>query len=418
MSAKYKYCPPVSMPEVSLKNPPMIKNWGAAMLLLLFTLFSHTQCSASAEPQVQKMMPDHTVIAHRGTIYWAPELTEAAFRWARNSGADYLELDVHRTKDNHLVVMHDKTLKRTTNVGEIFPGRESDPVGSFTLDEILQLDAGTAFNQLNPGQARECYSREGVLLFEDAFRIAEGKRIKRNPDGSRLFNKSDEGEYRFEYENDPADNGHRPGIYIETKSTQSYPGLEKEIYQALTAYGWNPLEANGQENRNADFYRDGKVNVGNTRGKILVQTFSREGMLQFKDVFKGEVLTSFLVKSPAPEDSAYEDKIDEIVEFALSSGAQFIGTNLSLQDGEVNNRLFLEKIHEAGLKINVYSFNSVDEMEAYVDKAESGNDAPLIDGMITNRTDLTTHFYKKMISRLIEPSPDPKEILDKLGYGH
>jgi hypothetical protein len=56
-------------------------------------------------------------------------------------------------------------------------------------------------------------------------------------------------------------------------------------------------------------------------------------------------------------------------------------------------------------------------MEAYVDKSESGRDTPLIDGMITNRTDLTTHFYKKLINRPIEPSPYPEEILDKLGYG-
>ena len=388
----------------------------AVITLSLVALFTLPQCKSSSEHDTQKLMPDHTVIAHRGTIYWAPELTEAAFRWARNSGADYLELDVHRTKDDHLVVMHDKTLKRTTNVGEIFPGRESDPIGTFTLDEILQLDAGTAFNQKNPGQARGSFTREGVLLFEDVFRIAEGKRIKRNPDGSRLFNKSDEGEYRFEYENDPADNGHRPGIYIETKSPQNYPGLEKQIYEALTAYGWNPLETSGQENTSGDFYRDGKVNIGNTGGKILLQTFSRDGMLNFKDVFKGEVLTSFLVKSPAPEDSAYESKIDEIVDFALGCGAQFIGTNLSLQDGKVSNRLFLEKIREAGLKINIYSFNTVDQMDTYFDKAENGRNTPLIDGMITNRTDLTTHFYKKQNGRPIEPTQDPGRTLDALGY--
>lgn len=416
MLATYKCYLHALNPGASLKNPMIIKKWGVAMLLSFVTLFSLTQCSASSEHEAQKLIPDNSVIAHRGSIYWAPELTEAAFRWARNSGADYLELDVHRTKDDHLVVMHDKTLKRTTNVAEIFPGRESDPIGTFTLEEILQLDAGTAFNNKNPGQARGSFTREGVLLFEDVFRIAEGKRIKRNADGRRLFNKSDEGGYSFEYENDPADNGHRPGIYIETKSPQSYPDLEKQIYEALAAYEWNPLEANGQNNTSGGFYRDGKVNVGNTRGKILVQTFSRDGMLHFKDVFKGEVLTSFLVKSPAPEDSAYESKIDEIIDFARSSGAQFIGTNLSLQDGEVSNRLFLERIREAGLKINIYSFNTVDEMNAYFNPALDEKAAPLLDGMITNRTDLTTHFYKKHDSRPIESSQDPEEILDELGY--
>lgn len=387
-----------------------------AILLSLATLFSFTNCSSSSEQEVQKLIPDNTVIAHRGTIYWAPELTEAAFRWARNSAADYLELDVHRTIDGHLVVMHDKTLKRTTNVGDIFPGRENDPIGTFTLGEILQLSAGVAFNQKNAGQARASYEKEGVLIFEDVFRIAEGKRIKRNRDGSRLFSITDTGEYLFEYEDDPAENGHRPGIYIETKATQSYPDLEKQIYESLTAFGWNPLEASGQTNISRDLYQDGKVNIGNTRGKVLVQTFSREGMLLFRDYFRAEIPTSFLVKSPAPDDPDYVTKIDEIIAFALESGAQFIGTNLSLQAGEVSNRLFLDKIREAGLKINIYSFNTTDQMDAYFNKDGKESITPLLNGMITNRTDLTTHFYKEKDQRPIEPSHDPVEILDELGY--
>ena len=156
--------------------------------------------------------------------------------------------------------------------------------------------------------------------------------------------------------------------------------------------------------------------MGHTRGKILVQTFSREGMQKFKDVFKGGVPTSFLVKSPAPEDSAYESRIDEIIDFALASGAQCIGTNVSLQDGEVNNRLFLERVAKAGLNINIYSFNSEKEMDAYFNPDENEGTKPLLDGMITNRTDLTTHYYKKQNSRLIEPSADPMQILDELGY--
>ncbi|MFA7039240.1 MAG: glycerophosphodiester phosphodiesterase family protein [Proteiniphilum sp.] len=387
-----------------------------AILLSLATLFSFTNCSSSSEQEVQKLIPDNTVIAHRGTIYWAPELTEAAFRWARNSAADYLELDVHRTIDGHLVVMHDKTLKRTTNVGDIFPGRENDPIGTFTLGEILQLSAGVAFNQKNAGQARASYEKEGVLIFEDVFRIAEGKRIKRNRDGSRLFSITDTGEYLFEYEDDPAENGHRPGIYIETKATQSYPDLEKQIYESLTAFGWNPLEASGQTNISRDLYQDGKVNIGNTRGKVLVQTFSREGMLLFRDYFRAEIPTSFLVKSPAPDDPDYVTKIDEIIAFALESGAQFIGTNLSLQAGEVSNRLFLDKIREAGLKINIYSFNTTDQMDAYFNKDGKESITPLLNGMITNRTDLTTHFYKEKDQRPIEPSQDPVKILDELGY--
>jgi hypothetical protein len=85
----------------------------------------------------------------------------------------------------------------------------------------------------------------------------------------------------FEYEADPADNGHRPGIYIETKIPDEYPGLEEQVYAELARIGWNPLEG---EIPSADepFWKGDRVNVGNTRGKILVQTFSRPGMMNFK----------------------------------------------------------------------------------------------------------------------------------------
>jgi glycerophosphoryl diester phosphodiesterase len=397
------------------KNTDKLKKSGMIVLLFLLTLSSHAQMLSSRAKKVQKLMPKNTVIAHRGTIYWAPELTEAAFRWGRNSGADYLELDVHRTKDGQLVVTHDKTLKRTTDVAQKFPGRENEPIGNFTLEEILQLDAGSTFNKNNPDQARQSFAALKVLVFEDVFRIAEGKKIKRNADGSRKVHKNADGKYIFEYEQDPADNGNRPGIYIETKSPESYPELEQQIYQELSAFGWNPLEENTSKYKNR-FYKKGKVNVGNTKGEILIQTFSRKGMLRFRDVFKGEVPTSFLVKSADPDDPELESKIDEVIDFAISSGAQFIGTNISLYNGAVNKRLFIDKIEEAGLRINIYSFNTNEEMNAYFNPGCNKKADPPLDGMITNRTDLTTHFYNKHNSRPIEPSEDPRGILDELGY--
>lgn len=62
------------------------------------------------------------VIAHRGFSGQAPENTLAAFNKAIDVGADYIELDVRQTKDNVLVIMHDKTVNRTSSnnkTGEI-----------------------------------------------------------------------------------------------------------------------------------------------------------------------------------------------------------------------------------------------------------------------------------------------------------
>jgi glycerophosphoryl diester phosphodiesterase len=50
------------------------------------------------------------VIAHRGASATHPENTVAAFRAARDLGADWVELDVRRTRDGHLAILHDAHL--------------------------------------------------------------------------------------------------------------------------------------------------------------------------------------------------------------------------------------------------------------------------------------------------------------------
>jgi glycerophosphoryl diester phosphodiesterase len=73
-------------------------------------------------------------IGHRGARAYAPENTVASFRKAIEIGVDAIELDVRKTKDNHVVVIHDADVKRTTN-GEGL-------VSELTLVQIKALDAG------------------------------------------------------------------------------------------------------------------------------------------------------------------------------------------------------------------------------------------------------------------------------------
>ncbi len=83
-----------------------------------------------------------TIVAHRGASDEAPENTLAAVRRAIARDADLVEVDVQRTKDGALVVMHDTTLARTTDVRQVFPRRAPWLVSDFTADEIACLDAG------------------------------------------------------------------------------------------------------------------------------------------------------------------------------------------------------------------------------------------------------------------------------------
>ena len=79
-------------------------------------------------------VPVPLVIAHRGASAAAPENTIAAFERALADGADAIELDVHLSRDDHPVVIHDGTLERTTN--------GSGPVRGLTMRELKRLDAG------------------------------------------------------------------------------------------------------------------------------------------------------------------------------------------------------------------------------------------------------------------------------------
>lgn len=74
------------------------------------------------------------VVGHRGAAGIAPENTLLGFRTAIELGVDFVECDVHLSRDGHLVVIHDDTLDRTTD------GR--GPVGDKTLAELQALDAG------------------------------------------------------------------------------------------------------------------------------------------------------------------------------------------------------------------------------------------------------------------------------------
>jgi glycerophosphoryl diester phosphodiesterase len=83
-------------------------------------------------------LPIPAIIAHRGASAYAPENTLAAFKLALQQAADAIELDAKLTLDNHVVVIHDQTVDRTTcNHGTV---RE------MTLVEIRKLDAGSHFD--------------------------------------------------------------------------------------------------------------------------------------------------------------------------------------------------------------------------------------------------------------------------------
>lgn len=80
----------------------------------------------------------HTIVAHRGFSGSAPENTIAAFDQAVSAGAHAFELDVRRSADGEIVVIHDESLHRTTNCSGELAGR--------SYEQVSDCDAGSWFD--------------------------------------------------------------------------------------------------------------------------------------------------------------------------------------------------------------------------------------------------------------------------------
>jgi glycerophosphoryl diester phosphodiesterase len=93
------------------------------------------------------------IIAHRGASAYAPENTLSSFKKAVQMGADGIELDVQLSKDGNVVVIHDRSVNRTSNGN----GRVED----LTLDQLKNLDFGSWFSSE--------FKNERIVTLEEVF---------------------------------------------------------------------------------------------------------------------------------------------------------------------------------------------------------------------------------------------------------
>ncbi|SDL87861.1 glycerophosphoryl diester phosphodiesterase [Nonomuraea maritima] len=160
------------------------------------------------------------VIAHRGASAYAPENTIAAFELAGEQGADMFELDVQETEDHQLVLMHDTTLTRTTDVEQVHPGRSPWNVRDFTLSQIRKLDAGSWKSR--------AYAHESVPTLGEALHAMQDSGM---------------------------------GLLLEVKSPELYPGIEARIAAELRRHpSWS------------------------APGRVIVQSFDWESMRRFHEL--------------------------------------------------------------------------------------------------------------------------------------
>ncbi len=96
------------------------------------------------------------LFAHRGVSSLAPENTLAAFKKVRELGIPGVELDVHLTKDEKLVVIHDESIKRTGRLisketGEVMNAPDIE-IEQTNYDELLEYDFGVWFGEEFKGE--------------------------------------------------------------------------------------------------------------------------------------------------------------------------------------------------------------------------------------------------------------------------
>jgi len=120
--------------------------------ILIFAL--HRFMTVGPRPDHPALANPPLLFAHRGGADLWPENTLLAFHNAAALGVDVLELDVHLTADDNLVVIHDDTVDRTTN--------GSGKVREMTVAELKKLDAG--YNFTPDDGATYPYRGQGVSI--------------------------------------------------------------------------------------------------------------------------------------------------------------------------------------------------------------------------------------------------------------
>jgi glycerophosphoryl diester phosphodiesterase len=353
----------------------------SALLLSLMLGLGQAHATSHVDPGAVAAthgIPHPAVIAHRGASFDAPESTAASYKLARDLGADYLEMDLQRSKDGVLFALHDNNLQRTTDVASKFPDRKDSPANAFTMAELKTLDAGSWYNTKYPERARPTYAGLKILTLDEIIDIAQA-----NPQ-------------------------HKPGLYIETKEPQLFPGIEHDLKEKLQDRGW--LSPAGSK------LAKSALGVGQGKGKVILQTFEKNSLeLLQKEMPQVPKILLLWVGEGGMEpqskvsfaDSGDKDKatyyarqqpkseaeFKQWIDYAKAQGAIGTGPSAALTNGGDQSYSDLvqpwmnEYTHDKGMLVHVYTIDEPVDFEKVM--------AAGVDGIFTNRASELLKFYKR-----------------------
>ena len=288
---------------------------------LLFSLVTALVMSST------QSLADKIVIAHRGASGYLPEHTLEAKAMAYGMGAHYIEQDVVMTKDDYLIVLHDITLDRTTDVDEQYPNRARNDgrfyAIDFTLEEIRGLKASEGF-RIENGEKVQGYSNRfpmgssffRVPTLEEEIQLIQG------------MNKS---------------TGKDIGIYPEIKQPEFHRNEGKDISTAVV----NLLKQYGYASK---------------QDKVFLQTFSFAEL----EVIKNDILPAAgidinliqLIGSESSYPWMFEaDGMNTLAEFADGIGPEKgLVISRSSSRGNLEISPLVDRAHAAGLQVHPYTY--------------------------------------------------------------
>ena len=127
-------------------------------VLLFCVLETFAQVNVSCVDRLGTKSKEILVVSHRADWRNAPENSLQAIQNCIEMGVDMVEIDLNKTKDGHLIVMHDRTLNRTTT-GKGNPG-------DYTLEELRRF-------YLKGGHGQK--TRHKIPTFEEVMLLCKGK---------------------------------------------------------------------------------------------------------------------------------------------------------------------------------------------------------------------------------------------------
>lgn len=308
------------------------------------------------------------LIAHRGASGYLPEHTIAAKAMAYGQGADFIEQDLVMTKDNAIVVLHDRHLDTVTNVSDVFADRARDDgryyVIDFTLAEIRQLAVFERFVK---------NSSDKVAVYEDRFPLEKSSfRVSTFAEEIELIqglNKS---------------TGRNVGIYPEIKS----PAFHREQGKDISTAVLQTLNEYGYTTKQDSVYLQcfDATELQRIHGQLLPAMDMAVSLVQL--LGNAPEFQSALSERGLTQVATYADGIGPSINLIVNKDSP--GSDLKISK-------LVDRAHALGLVVHPYTFRR-DELPGYADDykqlLELFFDDIGVDGVFTDFPDLTREYLE------------------------